>query len=107
MKLGHSVYPVADGNTKICHADLVISDDRHISNLGLIIRIISSQALTVLLVHDTDDLIDSWQKELKHILVPALQSLGHDRMVRIVKDLAYDVLCFFPSKAFFVHENPH
>ena len=98
MKLGNSVHPVADGNTKVCHADLVISDDRHISNLGLIIRIISSQTLTVLLVHNTDDLINSRQKKLKHVLIPALQSLGHDRMVRIVKD---------PSEAFFIHENSH
>ena len=98
---------MADGNTKVCHADLVISDDRHISNLGLIIRIISSQTLTVLLVHNTDDLINSRQKKLKHVFIPALQSLGHDRMVRIVKDLAYDVLCFFPSEAFFIHENSH
>ena len=107
MQCSYTVYRVAAYDRQICHSDLTISDDRHISDLIRIIAVFFCQfdhETTVDLFHD---LIDTGQQTAEQFHGPFFQGFCQDGMVCIRTYLSCDIPRLFPGNVVFIHQNTH
>ena len=107
VQLGNAVDAMAADDAKICHSDLTVADNAHIGNAlpvaGEYFPSLFAEAFADLL----DNGVDSGQLQTEQILVPGLQSLGHNGMVGVRTDLLDHIPSHIPRIEILIHQNSH
>ena len=86
---------------------LVVGQDGHGSDTVPLSGELLPQLFTQAAVHFLKDLVDARKLIAHHLLRPALQRLGHDRMVGIGYHPFDNRLRILPGESLLVHENAH
>ena len=107
VQLGHAVDAVGSVGADVCHADLVVADQSHVVDLALVAGECLLQLLAGTAVHLDHDLVDAGQGHLEDVHIPLLQSLGHNGVVGVGKDLLADLKGLIPVKAALVQQDAH
>ena len=107
VQLGNAVDGMAGVGADVGHADLVVANDCHVVDLALIAGEGFLQVSTAAAVHFLHDLPDTRQGGAEDIHVPLFQSLAHDSVVGVSKDLAADVESCIPFIAALIQQNAH
>ena len=92
---------------KICHADIIVSDNRHVVDFAPVIAVARMKVVYKAAVHFIDNHINSRKKRLEHIHRPFFKSFRHNCVVCICKHAADNIPCLIPAHALIVHKNAH
>ena len=107
VKPCNAVYREAAHDGKVCHPHLSVVDDCHLADLLVIAGIQALDLFHEPAVDLLHDLINTRKQAGEQLNRPFLQSLGHDRVVRVSAGLRGDLPCLIPLQMLFVHQNPH
>ena len=89
------------------HAHGVVRHDGQLGDLLEVVREVVPQLLAEALVDFVDDLHDAGHELLHQRYRPALERLGHDRVVGVGDRLAGDVPGVLPAHVVLVHQDAH
>ena len=107
VQRGHAVDRHAAGDAQVGHTDLVVPDDGHILDLGLVAEIERRDLLLPAAGDLADDLPHAGQQGLHQILGPALQGFRQDGVVGVGHGIGGNVPGFVPAQSGVIHQNPH
>ena len=107
VQLGHAVDAVGGVGADVGHAHLIVADQCHVVDLALVAGESLGQLFAGAAVHLDHDLVDAGQGHLEDVHIPLLQSLGHNGVVGVGKDLLADLKGLIPVKAALVQQDAH
>ena len=107
VKLCNTVYRVACNDSHICHLDLSVIEDCHLSHLVLIARISLINLHHKSSVYLVNNLVYTWKQSLEYLDWPLLKCLSHDCMVSVGYTSCSDIPCIIPWQMLLVNKDSH
>ena len=107
VKLCNTVYRIACYDSHICHLDLSVIEDSHLSYLVLITRIFLVNLNYKSSVYLVNNLVYTRKQSLEYLNWPLLKCLSHDCMVGVGYTSCSDIPCIIPWQMLLIHKDSH